>query len=94
MNYEKHLFICTRCTSPCGNEGDGELIQKDLKKYYKENHKDAKIRINKSGCLGQCKTGVNAVCYPDNKWFKNLDKNNVTDIKDYLSTKLAVYRND
>ena len=94
MNYDKHVFICTRCTSQSGTQGDGELIQKDLKKYFKENSQGANIRINKSGCLGKCKTGVNAVCYPDGKWFKNLDKNNVADIENYLFTYLKDPKND
>ena len=81
MNLEKHLFICTRCTTQSGEEGEGLELQKSLKSYFKENHADKKIRVNKSGCLGRCSTGVNAVCYPEGRWFEKLSLNDEMSLK-------------
>ena len=72
MSYDCHLFICTKCTTNSGSLNDGEKLQQNLKTYFKENHPEKNLRINKSGCLGKCKTGVNAVLYPQGKWFENL----------------------
>ena len=72
MNLEKHLFICTRCKTQTGEEGKGLELQQSLKKFFKENHPEKSLRINKSGCLGKCSTGINAVCYPEGEWFKEL----------------------
>lgn len=81
MNLEKHLFICTRCTTPTGQEGEGLQLQKSLKSYFKKNHSDKLIRVNKSGCLGKCSTGVNAVCYPEGRWFEKLSLDDEDNLK-------------
>ena len=81
MSYETHLFICTRCKTQDGSEGVGKELQKNLKSYFKEKFPDQSIRVNKSGCLGKCKLGVNAVCYPKGVWFEKL--NEQSSIKDF-----------
>ena len=84
MKIEKHLFICTRCKAQNGEEDVGLALQKTLKAQFKENHPSLPVRINKSGCLGKCRLGVNAVCYPEGKWFEKLN----LESKDLLETEL------
>jgi predicted metal-binding protein len=77
--YKAHLFICNNGPDKkgkCGNKDSDELIQK-VKEYFKENKPtdpDVKLRINKSGCLGQCDRGIACVLYPQNQWFLDLTK--------------------
>lgn len=78
MNFpKKHLFICTNAPDLPNRVGKcGYLNADHLLKTVKEackNRPDAKeIRINKSGCLGQCEHGIAAVLYPEGKWFLDL----------------------
>ena len=84
MNIEKHLFICTSCKTQSGEEGVGLKIHKSLKAHFKQSHSNLSLRVNKSGCLGRCRFGVNAVCYPEGKWFEKL----TFDQKDLLEMEL------
>ena len=86
MNYESHLFICTRCVTQAGENEVGLELQQKVKKYFREYHPDKKIRINKSGCLGKCKNGVNAVHYPSGVWLEKLNRQSEQEIIDCINT--------
>lgn len=45
-----------------------------------------RIRINASGCLGQCENGIACVIYPQNQWHLNLQMKN-SDV-DFLKEKV------
>lgn len=70
--YKTHLFICTNSPDKpgkCGNK-NSEALRREVKEACKQFGKD--VRINASGCLGPCERGINAVLYPDVKWFYEL----------------------
>lgn len=85
MNYESHLFICTRCVTQDGEEDVGLTLQQKVKKHFKETNPEKKIRINKSGCLGKCKHGVNAVHYPSGTWLEKLNQQSEQELIDYIN---------
>lgn len=72
-----HLFICTNKPDKdgkCGSKGSEEL-RAELKQRCKEAFgKNLDLRVNSSGCLGQCERGITAVLYPQGKWFFELNK--------------------
>ena len=84
MSLNKHLFICTSCKDQNGEEGIGLQMQQDLKSYIREEHSEKSVRVNKSGCLGKCNLGINAVCYPEEKWFSKLSKKDTEILKNEL----------
>jgi (2Fe-2S) ferredoxin len=64
-----HVFICTnerQNKASCAQKGSislrEELKKECLNLFGKE------VRINESGCLGQCEKGIACVIYPDSKW--------------------------
>lgn len=76
-NYQTHVFICQSCRY---RDENGDLCHPDtateLKKRVKAlclDQADKKsLRVNSSGCLGQCESGINAVIYPEGRWMLNL----------------------
>lgn len=76
-DYDVHVFICQGCRY---KDQNGELCHPDtaeeLKKRTKALCKDKvdkkRLRVNSSGCLGQCETGINAVIYPQGRWMLDL----------------------
>lgn len=74
MKFEKHVFICIneRETGDfCQAKGSQE-IWAAFKRAVRERNLSNKIRINKSGCLGQCKQGPACVIYPEGVWYGHL----------------------
>ena len=74
LHYKTQLFICTN-PSGCALIGGQKLrdsVKKKLIQYlgiekFKEN-----VRINNSGCLGECKEGIAACFQPQNVMWINL----------------------
>jgi (2Fe-2S) ferredoxin len=66
--FEKHVFVCTS-GSTCPVEGDSLGVHARLKEAVKRAGLDSSIRINHSGCMGQCGHGPMVVVYPDNVWY-------------------------
>ncbi len=71
------LFVCTN-NSGCAFLG-GQKLRDDIKskliqklgiEAYKKN-----LRINNSGCLGDCAEGIAACLMPQNKFWTNLTEN-------------------
>ena len=85
MEYDLHLFICTnekKKDKSCGPKGGIELREK-LKKSLKEKYGN-QLRVNASGCLGPCEKGVNAVLYPQGKWFHFLTEKDVDMLEEFI----------
>lgn len=79
--YERHVFVCT--TGPeCPGDGAAIEIRKALKSRVKAAGAKDHVRINNSGCLGQCGHGPMMVVYPDNVWYSHLDVAAATEILD------------
>lgn len=75
--YETHVFICTKCsykteTGHCSEASIAANFRKNLKTMVKSELPDKKIRINASGCLGQCELGIASVIYPRQDWHVGL----------------------
>ncbi len=70
--YRTHLLICTN-EQGCGQKKSA-LFCKNLKEKAREIYGKS-VRVNQSGCLGQCKKEVVACLYPQNRWFVNLKMN-------------------
>ena len=75
-----HCFICERCSfeTPLGPSRPD--VAKEFRKSVKDKVKalsdDPKIRVNGSGCLGQCNEGISCVIYPGGDWTTNLRPGN------------------
>jgi NADH:ubiquinone oxidoreductase subunit E len=76
------LFVCTN-NSGCAflgsqnlrDEIKSKLIQKLGIEEYKKN-----VRINNSGCLGDCSEGIAACMMPQNKFWTKLKPENADDL--------------
>jgi (2Fe-2S) ferredoxin len=66
----RHAFVCTNKES-CALDGS-EAVQAHLKARLKEAGLKESLRINKSGCLGQCGHGPMMVVYPEGVWYCHL----------------------
>ena len=96
--YEKHVFICLNARDPgnptgcCSSKGAEEVFT-ELKAKVKSLGLGSRVRINRAGCLGQCKMGVTAVVYPEGIWYQNLRIEDVPDIaEDHLVKGIPVKR--
>ena len=86
MSYFKHhVFFC------CNQRADGEPCCNDLgaaeaHAYAKERIATLQlggpgsVRINKAGCLGRCEEGPVIVVYPEETWYRYVDKQDVEEI--------------
>lgn len=66
-----HLFVCTNSPDRKGKCGflDSEKLRKRLKERASDEDWGKDVRVNSSGCLGQCENGIAAVIYPKGEWF-------------------------
>lgn len=74
------LFVCTN-NSGCAFLG-GQKLRDDIKskliqKLGVETYKKT-LRINNSGCLGDCSEGIAACLMPQNKFWTNLTSNDAS----------------
>jgi (2Fe-2S) ferredoxin len=70
---QSHLFICTndRGEGKASCAQAGSLALRDAVKAGCKAipHAPGTLRVNQSGCLGQCEKGIAAVLYPEGTWF-------------------------
>lgn len=75
--YERHVFVCTHDRGPghprgsCAQAGAGELLS-HLRGFVHEQGWRGRVRVNASGCLDGCASGVTAVVYPEGRWASRL----------------------
>ena len=79
--YKVHCFVCQNVT--CASQGS-EALWLALRDAVRERGLGNEVRVNKSGCLGQCGFGPNAVIYPENTWLHELVLGDVPALTDYL----------
>lgn len=84
MVFDKHIFICTNDRKgeerrSCG-ENHGMLLVAEFKKQIKDLKTDAKIRANRSGCLGICDFGPTVAVYPDGIFYVGVELADVNEI--------------
>ena len=69
--FEKHVFVCTSgktCTSQ-----DSAATFAFLKDALREAGAAQRVRVNHSGCMGQCGHGPMVVVYPEDVWYDGVD---------------------
>jgi (2Fe-2S) ferredoxin len=84
--YDLHIFVCTNdkgTPNSCAPKGGQEIVEK-LKKWSKTAGLKGKVRINKSGCLGRCESGVACVAYPKGEWMIEATPNDLEAIQDWV----------
>jgi (2Fe-2S) ferredoxin len=73
VKIQKHIFVCVNernTNNPkgcCSSKNSLEIMTK-IKRIIK-NSGIENIRVNKSGCLGNCEKGVACVIYPEGIWY-------------------------
>ncbi|MBK9294719.1 MAG: (2Fe-2S) ferredoxin domain-containing protein [Oligoflexia bacterium] len=87
-----HIFVCTNFKETgdsCGAKGASQL-RDQLKANCAQELVEFKgqFRVNASGCLGHCEKGINAVLYPNAKWFFGLKPDDVELLKSELQAVL------
>jgi predicted metal-binding protein len=91
--FSAHAFICTRCTArdktgaKCSNT-DADTFRDEIKTKAKELWNKKTVRVNKSGCLGHCEKGINAVIYPQNIWLHHLKSGDEDKVLDHIEKAL------
>ena len=84
----KHILVCTNERTgerECCSETGSLEIYHDLKNFVKEKGLRSIIWVTRTGCLGFCnKNGATIVIYPDQLWFKEVKKDEVQKIKDFI----------
>lgn len=79
--YRKLVLVCTNVKDNgrecCGAKGSADL---HLKIKEAMSAADPLIRVSRTGCLGNCETGVTVVIMPDNLWFGGANMNDVDEI--------------
>ncbi len=70
---KKHIFVCVNQRDDdnqkgcCSSKNSLEIMTKLKRMTKSSGRKD--IRVNKSGCLGNCEKGVSCVIYPEGVWY-------------------------
>ena len=84
--FKQHVFVCLNkrpedrdCCAKRGSQALYERLKQQCREAGLEN-----IRINKSGCLGNCQDGPAAVIYPEGEWL-TLDQEAVDQLIENLS---------
>ena len=73
--YEIHAFVCLGGKT-CPTQGSDEVWLALRDRIRDEGLKD-RIRVSKSGCVGQCGHGPMACVYPDDVWYAGLGEEDV-----------------
>lgn len=81
IHFRKLVLVCTNIRDNgeecCGLRGGVELHKK-IKEAIKAVAPD--IRVSKSGCLGNCKTGASVVIMPDDIWLGDVTEADIPEI--------------
>ena len=84
----KHILVCTNereTGKDCCSQVKGDEIFRELKDWVKSNGLSAVIWVTRTGCLGFCNNvGATIVIYPDELWFREVKKEEVQKVKDFI----------
>jgi predicted metal-binding protein len=85
--YDLHVLVCTNekegGRASCGPKG-GQAIVDHLKVWLKEGKIPGKVRVNRSGCLGKCESGVACVAYPAGEWVLEASPSDLFEIERWI----------
>ena len=84
----KHILVCTNEREQgeeCCSHTGSYAIYRELKDFVKEKGLRSAVWVTRTGCLGFCnKIGATIVIYPDQLWFKEVKKEELQKIKDFI----------
>ena len=84
----KHILVCTNereQDKDCCSHVQGYEIFRELKDFVKSNSLSSLIWVTRTGCLGFCNNvGATIVIYPDQLWYKEVKKEEIQKIKDFI----------
>ena len=84
----KHILVCTNereAGKECCSHVQGYEIFRELKDWTKLNGLSSRVWVTRTGCLGFCNSvGATIVIYPDQLWFKEVKKEEIQKIKDFI----------
>lgn len=85
--YQHHVFFCTNLREN-GEQSCGQCNASEIRAYAKQRVKEMglagadKVRINTAGCLDRCEHGPVLVIYPEETWYRYLDRDDIDEIID------------
>ena len=79
------VYVCN-FGKECSKRGGPELAD-NLKKWAKEEHKD-RIKVVRSGCLGECDDACVIAIYPEKKFLLQVEEDDLRGIKQGLEESL------
>jgi (2Fe-2S) ferredoxin len=84
--YDLHILVCTNQKEKgesCGPKGGQEIVD-HLKVWTKSQGFKGKVRVNKSGCLGKCESGVACVAYPKGEWAIEVKASDLPQVEEWV----------
>ncbi len=86
--FRHHMFICSHerphdARRECCADKESLALMKALKIAAKKKGISG-IRVQKSGCLGQCERGISCVVYPEGVWYTLTGEENIPDLLEHL----------
>ena len=86
LRYKKLVLVCTNLREN-GEECCAQKGSVELHKKLKETVKllDPAIRVSKTGCLGNCKSGASVVIMPDDIWLGAVTEEDIPEILKMLT---------
>lgn len=86
--YRHRIFLCTNVKEDgrsCCTLRGSEKILKALQNNIADKGLEFDVKVVKSGCLGLCEQGPNAIVYPEGIWYSGLQEE---DIRPFVETQL------
>lgn len=85
MRLKSHIFICTNERPPghprgCCKEKQSEELVTLFKQELSKRGVAREVRAQRAGCLDTCEFGPAMVVYPDNIWYGNVHKEDISEI--------------
>ena len=84
----KHVLVCTNereTGKDCCYHVQGCEIFRELKDWTKSSGLASSVWVTRTGCLGFCNNvGATIVIYPDQLWFREVKKEEIQKIKDFI----------
>jgi predicted metal-binding protein len=92
LSYKLHYFVCETCSYCDENDvqclsGTAKAFRKSLKEKAKGHFSKSEVRVNGSGCLGQCEHGIASVLYPRGEFRNNLRPGDEDQLIEWLKEK-------
>ena len=90
LGFEHHVFICSHerpldaKRASCSSKESLALMKAVKTAAKAEGITD--IRVQKSGCLGQCEHGISCVVYPEGIWYSLKGEENIPELLEHLSS--------